>query len=373
MDFRRHVEVEVLRAYLKESLTSPVKDVVKWHLSFCTICQGQIDELLLDDSNYPMLQVVGRPNIQGHIEERLLKELWRGKVKEQDQLKRIAGHCLACRVCRNKVDELWLSEKDESVLAKLKRAVGFSFIPSGSSGHSWRPHLAFILLLIFLPLTFISTGVYYLVLRDAPRAPVGDRGQGDVANKVQQPQESPQTGVPVKTPTPGSLVERPADRGATARHKANPKPRALPRARMADVTEISGRGGEAQNLNFGDSTEDLSVRGANEGDGLTNTPLIVSSLHSSTPLLIELPENSKKGWYEVSLLDPANLDLALDKHEVRSSDGKQIYVLLNLRRLPEKVYQLRITRKDKKRGAEAELRYISVLVNRPKKHGNQQN
>lgn len=382
MDFMQHIPNEVLRIFLRDELPAPQKDVVRLHLSFCPICQEQQDELVLDDLVPHVVAVFEQRTFpkDGHIEERVLKQFWKGTIKEESQIERISDHCLSCSVCRDKRYEVWLSLRKESALAKAVAAIGFSILPAlavrsrqrRTRGPKRNVRRAVISLIATLLLAVVLIPVWtYLGREDAPPLSAKVQEQGGAANDAPLPIESPQMDAPVNTPvpTPSGLVERPAHIGTSARHKAKPKPRDATRARVVDTTELSGRREEAQNLNFDDSTEDLSVRGADEADTLTKTPSIISLPRGDTPLLIELPEHSRKGWYEVSLRDLANLDSPLDTYEVESSDGKQIYVLLNLRKLPEKVYQLRITRKDEETGADTELRYMSVLVSRPKRRG----
>lgn len=374
MDFMQHIPSEVLRVFLRDELPAPQTDVIRLHLSFCPICQEKTDELLIEDVIPQVVVAFEHPTIprDGHVEERLLEQFWEGKINEESQVERISDHCLACRVCRDKRYEVWLNLRKESLLMKVAAAVGLRVLPElavrarrhRNTSARRRARRTIIPLLVLVPLAGVLITLKYMGRGD--RAPMSSKVQeqkGAAPAALPSP-ESLQSGTPVDTPTApsDSSITKAGDGVTSVRLRNDQRQLRQQPSRVEHVYEASEQVDRVQVLNLSDLTADLNVRGTKKEEGATKPPLIIPSRIGDTHLRIELPENSRKGRYIVSIQDPARLDSSLDEDEDESSDGRQISVALDFRGLSEKEYQLTLMRENEESGDKEFLGYVSVRV-----------
>jgi len=323
MNLKDHLSAETLDLFLADELSDEVRSLSALHLSYCPICRDQKNALNLNLAAERMWREFDAAAVrETHIEENIFRDFWLDKISDEKFLNQLSHHCIACRDCRSKREQVRLKIRKEQLqvgawvrllaaLATQKRRRRLLYVAVSLVG--------LFLLIKFWPIR--QTPAPHAVKNDATHAPL-------VAPAPVAPDSNSSS--PPKPEVPNS--PKPSQKAI----RRVPEPREL----LAQVQEV-------------DLTSAGDVAEYREPDSNTRKTVftIVALRSGPTRLRILLPVHSRRGVYDVSIRDSAFLaQLVSAKSE--SSNGVNISALIDLRELKADDYILRITRRDPTTGHE---------------------
>jgi len=301
-----HLSEQTLNLLLKDELTPQQRSATRLHLSYCFICRGRRDELVLKLSTERMWTTFSSA-YEEHIDDHTLESFWSGKLRDEARLTEISRHCIACADCR---------QRREMARSKSKQQYDFLLktVLLAGMGMVWKRRR---LVLVALPLAFLTTLLVLFALNKPgpPQvdSPVVERKTAAPDQKQDQPIKT----LPKETSTPRTTDER--TNGSNL----------LASAQRIDLRSVPD-GAESRSPD--DVAREPNLR----------FPIQVSS-SGLTHFLIKLPQHSKKGMYLVSIREPAFLQ-EIAPAKGYSRDGRSLSLSMNLSRLEEKTYVLRLER-----------------------------
>jgi hypothetical protein len=303
-----HLSQQTMSLLLNDELTPSQRSVARLHLSYCFICRSRRDELVLKLSAQRMWETFPSAHRdEQHIDDRTFESFWSGELRDEARLTEISRHCIACARCR---------ERRELLSSKTKREHEFLLRTLLLAGLSvaWKRRR---LLLVALPLGLLTT-LIVLFAFNRPEPPQGDSSAYD--RKPSAPSDKVDQAVnvsPKETPTPPTKDVR--------TNRSN----LLARAQTIDLRSVS------------DGAQSRSPDDAGRESNRSFTMSVSGS--GPTRFRFELPLNSKKGVYLVSIREPAFLQEIVPA-KGRSRDGRSLSVSMNLSHLDEETYILRLER-----------------------------
>lgn len=345
MNFKEHLSEGTLQQLLTNELPEGQKSAAGLHLSYCPVCREQRDELALRLAAQRMWEVHERSGIPGepHVDNTDFRRFWLGELRDEQRVRQISRHCIACLDCRRKREHV-RSELEGAraltltglITAAYRGVVRRRRIIGGVVGG-----------------VLISLGAFWLLhkLLAEHRAP-----NNTTSNMVTSVSTNSNSNAPVPSPTP------PQDQPLKNPRRAVTVPR-----RHAEPPPVAGQDllAQAQTIDLTRAPDGAVSRSPEEGDtGEMADFKIVASRSGPTRLKISLPPNSKKGVYYVSLRDQSHLDEIVPA-QGRSSDGVSLPVSLNIQNLSEDKYVLRIERPTTESGHPEYIGDFEVVVTNP--------
>lgn len=303
-----HLPEQTLSLLLKDEFTPEQRSATRLHLSYCFICRCRRDELVLQLSAQRMWEMFpSAHHDEEHIDDHTLESFWAGELRDEARLTEISRHCIACADCR---------QRRELVRSKTQREHEFFLKTVLLAGLrlAWKRRR---LLLVALPLGFLTALIVLFAL-----------------NRPQPHQVD--TSVPDrKPPAPNDKV----DQAVNISPKATPTPR-----RTDERTNRSNLLAKAQTIDLRSVSDGAESRSPDDVGREPNRGFTIRASSSGpTRFRIELPQNSKRGVYLISIREPAFLQEIVPA-KGGSRDGSSLSLSMNLNGLEEKTYILRLER-----------------------------
>lgn len=349
MNVKEHLSKETLASLLTDGSPNEMSRMAALHLSYCTVCREQKNELALELAARRMWEAYERSDspTEPHVEDIAFRRFWLGELRDEELVRQISRHCVVCRDCRARRELIRAESGKERVRARVW-ALGALAVMAGWFIWKKRYYVlgvasAAVLIVTLMPL-------FLLERRAIDKSP--NQAAGNMTAAV--PSEAARNYNSARlSPSPGpsfgnsSEIKAPPPRPTPPR--AEPTPVLLARAQIIDLNRAPG-GAAAR------APDDQET-------GPQSHFKIIASRTGPTLLRINLLRNSKRGAYRVSIRDPAFLG-ELVPAEGRSPDGASLSVTIDLRNLTAGEYVLRIERRPPGAGEEYVGDY-TVFVDMP--------
>lgn len=344
MKFKEHLSEGTLQQLLTDELPEGQKSTAGLHLSYCPICREQRDELALRLAAQRMWDAYEQSDMPGepHVDNMDFRRFWLGELRDEQWVRQISRHCVACLECRR---------KRERVRSELEGVRAWTFTALVTAAYRGALRRRRILGGVAVGVVIALGAVWLLSSLSAER-----QAPDNTSNKVTSVTRNSESNDPAPplTPPQDQPLKNPR-RSVTVpkRHAESP-----PAARHVLLAQ-------AQTIDLTRAPDGAVSRSPEEGDAVVRIDFkIIASRSGPTRLRISLPPNSKKGVYYVSLRDSAHLGEIVPT-KGRSSDGVSLPVSLNIQDLREDEYVLRIERATPKASDPEYIGDFEVVVANP--------
>jgi hypothetical protein len=331
MNIKDHLSDEMLESILAGRPSDETGRTSALHLSYCPVCRDRKDDLVLKRTADQMWR--SSPPEETHVKDSVFREFWLGQTLDDELIKQISNHCIACRDCRLKRERVRIQVENE------RRQVSV-WVLLAATRNGLRRRRRTVLMAFSILLSAVSIGAALLALKSFLYV---QPTQHHSVNNTAQTNQAQNNISP--SPTPDQTSQVPA---------SQPPP---PKPTPANTGELLA---QAQRIDLTKAMDSPEIREPQSTAPNPEFP-IAGSRSSSTLLRIVLPENSKRGVYNVSIREPAFLGELMSARG-SSSDGVNLFVSIDLRRLKTDTYILRITRRDPKTNREEYLGDFNVRI-----------